>query len=59
MFSGRKAELAEMAYYLWKLGLEGAKTAKEEEDVATRRREKLTIESALSLPFPSDLKEGW
>ena len=60
VISGRKAELAEKAYYAWKLGLEVAKTAKEEEEVeegvAARRREKLTIESNITLPFPSDLK---
>ena len=27
--------------------------------VSTRRREKLTIESIVSLPFPSSLQEGW
>ena len=44
MISGRKAELAEKAYYAWKLRLEVAKNAKEEEeDVSTRRHEKLTI----------------
>ena len=58
--SGRKAELAEQAYYTWKLKLEVAKTTREEEDdVSTRRREKLTIESIVSLPFPSSLQEGW
>ena len=56
--SGRKAELAEKAYYAWKLKLEVAKTTLEEEDdVSTREREKLTIESGISLPFPSSLKE--
>ena len=54
--SGRKAELAEEVYYTWKLKLEVAKTAREEDnDVSTRRREKLTIESIVSLPFPSSL----
>ena len=58
--SGRKAELAEKAYYTWKLKLEVAKTTREEEDdVSTRRREKLTIESIVSLPFPRSLQEGW
>ena len=60
--SGRKAELAEKAYYTWKLKLEVAKTTREEEDdVSTRRirREKLGIESIVSLPFPSSLQEGW
>ena len=41
-----------------KLGIEVTKTAKRE-DVATRRREKFTIESNITLPFPSDFKEGW
>ena len=57
VISERKAELAEKAFYAWKLRLEVAKTAKEEEeDVAARRREKLRIESNITLPFPSDLK---
>ena len=58
--SGRKAELAEKVCYAWKLKLEDAKTTREEEDdVSTRRREKLTIESGVSLPFPNSFKEGW
>ena len=32
VLSGRKAELAEKAYYAWKLKLEVAKTAQEEEE---------------------------
>ena len=60
VLSGRKAELPEKAYYTWKLKLEVAKTTREEEDdVSTRRREKLIIESIVSLPFPSSLQEGW
>ena len=60
ILSERKAEQAEKAYYAWKLKLEVAKTTQDEEDdISTRRREKLTIESGVSLPFPSSLKEGW
>ena len=39
VLSGRKAELAEKAYYAWKLKLEVAKTAQEEEgedDISSR-----------------------
>ena len=57
---GRKAELAEKAYYAWKLKLEVAKTAQEEEDDnSSRRKEKLTMESGIVLPYPCSLKEGW
>ena len=60
ILSERKAKLAEKAYYAWKLKLEVAKTTQnEEDDISTRRREKLTIESGVSLPFPSSLKKGW
>ena len=53
--SGRKAELAEKAYYMWKLKLEVAKTTREEEDhVSMRRREKLTIESRRDLNQVND-----
>ena len=46
ILSGSKAELAEKAYYAWKLKLEVAKTTQDEEDdISTRRREKLTFES--------------
>ena len=57
ILSGRKAELAEKAYYAWKLKLEVAKTTQDkEDDISTRRRpEKLTIESGVSLSFPSSL----
>ena len=55
VLSERKAELAERAYYTWKLKLEVAKTTREEEDNVSTRREKLTIESIVSLPFPSSL----
>ena len=56
---GRKAELAEKAYYAWKLKLEVSKTTQEEEgDVSARRREKLTIESGQSIfLFPTALKK--
>ena len=47
------------AYYAWKVKLEVAKITREEDDVSSRRREKLTIESIVSLPFPSSLQEGW
>ena len=58
VLSGGKVELAEKAYYTWKL--EVAKTTLEEEDDASmRQREKLTIELIVSLPFPSSLKVGW
>ena len=57
--SERKAELAEKAYYTWKLKLEVAKTTREEEDDVSTRRETLTIESIVSLPFPSSLQKGW
>ena len=57
---GRKVELPKKVYYAWKLKLEIAKTTREEEDDAsTRRREKFTIESGVSLLFLSNLKEGW
>ena len=60
VLSGRKYELAEKAYFAWKLNLEVAKTTREEEDdVSTRRREKLTMESGITLPFPGSLHEGW
>ena len=46
ILSGSKGELAEKAYYAWKLKLEVAKTTQDEEDdISARRREKLTIES--------------
>ena len=57
---GEKYELAEKAYFSWKLKLEVAKTTREEEDdVLTRRREKLTMECGITLPFPGSLQEGW
>ena len=60
VLSGRKTELAEKAYYAWKLKLEVAKTAQEEEDdISSRRKEKLTMESGIVLPYPGSLKEGW
>ena len=60
VLSGRKYELAEKAYFAWKLNLEVAKTTREEEDdVSTRRREKLTMECGITLPFPGSLHEGW
>lgn len=60
VLSGRKYELAEKAYFAWKLKLEVAKTtAQEEDDVSTRRREKLTMECGITLPFPGSLQEGW
>ena len=60
VLSGRKYELAEKAYFAWKLNLEVAKTTREEEDdVSTRRREKLTMEYGITLPFPGSLHEGW
>ena len=60
VLSGRKYELAEKAYFAWKLKLEVAKTTREEEDdVSTRRREKLTMECGITLPFPGSLQEGW
>ena len=60
VLSGRKYELAEKAYFAWKLRLEVAKTTREEEDDAsTRRREKLTMECGITLPFPGSLQEGW
>ena len=56
ILSGRKAKLAEKAYYAWKLKLEVAKTTRDEEDdISTTRREKLTIESGVNLSFPSGL----
>ena len=52
--------IAEKAYFAWKLNLEVAKTTREEEDdVSTRRREKLTMECGITLPFPGSLHEGW
>ena len=60
VLSGRKCELAEKAYFAWRLNLEVAKTTREEEhDVSTRRREKLTMEYGITLPFPGSLHEGW
>ena len=60
VLSGRKYELTEKAYFAWKLKLEVAKTTREEEDdVSTRRREKLTMECGITLPFPGSLQEGW
>ena len=60
VLSGRKYELAEKAYFACKLNLEVAKTTREEEDdVSTRRREKLTMECGITLPFPGSLHEGW
>ena len=60
VLSGRKYELAEKAYFAWKLRLEVSKTTREEEDdVSTRRREKLTMECGITLPFPGSLQEGW
>ena len=49
----------EKAYYAWKLKLEVTKTTRDEDDVSSRRRKKKTIESGVSLPFPSSLKERW
>ena len=61
VLSGRKYELAEKAYFAWKLKLEAAKTTREEEldDVSTRRRKRLTMECGITLSFPSSLQEGW
>jgi len=60
VLSGRKYELAEKEYFAWKLKLEVAKTTREEEDdVSTRRREKLTTECGITLPFPASLQKGW
>ena len=60
VLSGRKYELAEKANFTWKLKLEVAKITREEEDeVSTRRREKLTMECGITLPFPGSLQEGW
>lgn len=60
VLSGRKYELAEKAYFAWKLKLEVAKTTREEEDdVSTRQSEKLTMECGITLPFPGSLQEGW
>ncbi|KAL9976796.1 hypothetical protein ACROYT_G014130 [Oculina patagonica] len=60
VISGRKAELAEKAYFAWKLKLDVSKTTREEEnDVSTRRRKKLTMESGITLPFPDSIQEGW
>ena len=60
VLSGRKHELPEKAYFAWKLKLEVAKTTREEEDdVSTRRKEKLTMERGITLPFPGSLQEGW
>ena len=40
--------------------MEVAKTTREEEDdVPTRRREKVTMECDITLPFPGSLQEGW
>ena len=39
--------------------LEVAKTAQEVDDISSRRKEKLTIESGIVLPYPGSLKEGW
>ena len=49
VLSGRKAELAEKAYYAWKLKLEVAKTTREEEDHVSTRRRRETLTSTAHL----------
>ena len=59
-YRGEKYELAEKAYFAWKLKLEEAKTTwEEEDDVSRMRREKLIMECGITLPFPGSIQEGW
>ena len=39
--------------------IRGRTARDEEDDISTRRKEKLAIEYCVGLPFPSSLKEGW